>query len=262
LALLLKLWRASFIRHPFIANSTWRFRYVRLALVLITVISILMSPSSYFEQMYMASILKFDPLNRISLNWVSLFGSVCGGVFTFMTFALRDWKFKTMTMIAFSLMVLYLLCMYFMIDYNVPIESMYLPVFLRSAGMIIIPVTFLTTIFRTIPFQQFFQALNIVTLMTTCCGPLLGVALLTKWFKISMRANELFLMADLDLANPITSHFSAESLFGHMQQQSMIIGMKEIYGWFCIAGIFCLMAFFFRESSFCPKFLGPKSNIV
>lgn len=261
-ALSLNLWRASFIRHPFIANSTWRFRNVRLALLLLIVIYILMSPSTYFEQMYTTVILKYDPMNRISLNWISLLGYICGGLFTFQTLALRNWKFKTMTLIAFSLLVGYLLIMYFLIDYNLPKEALYLPVFLRSAGMIMIPITFLSAIFQTIPFQQFFQALNIVTLITACCGPLFGSAVLMHVFKISMKSNELFFGANLDKGNPLTSHFPVESIHGGLQQHAMIVGMKEIYGWLCVLGIFCLLFFFLRESSLRPNSLHPKFSAI
>jgi len=258
----LNIWRASFIRHPFIANSTWRFRNVRIAFLLLFVAYILVSPSSFFEHMYTANILKYDPLNQISLNWISLLGYICGGAFAFMTLALRDWKFKTMTLIAFSLVVGYLLIMYLTIDYNLPKEALYLPIFLRSAGMIMIPITFLSAIFRTIPFQQFFQALNIVTIITACCGPLLGSAVLTHIFKITMKSNELFIGATLDNVNPATSHFSVESLYGSLQQQAMIVSMKEIYGWLCIAGIFCILAFTLRESSLRPHMIIPKlSNL-
>jgi len=261
-ALGLNIWRASFIRHPFIANSTWGFRNVRIVFLLLVVICILMSPSTFFEQMYTTAILKYDSLNRITLNWFSLLGYICGGVFTYRTLAIRNWKFKTMTLIAFSLLVGYLLIMYFMIDYNLPKEALYLPVFLRSVGMIIISVTFLTAIFRTIPFQNFFQALNLVTLITACCGPLLGSAILKHLFKITLKKNALFFGAGLDSVNPVTSHFSTESLYGSLHQHAMIVSMKELYGWLCVAGIFCILAFLLYESSFHPKALYIKLNTI
>lgn len=258
----LNLWRASFIRHPFIANSTWRFRNVWLAIVLLIVTYILISPSVYFEQMYTSVILKYDPLNKVSLNWISLLGYCCGGLFAYRTLALRDWKFKTMILIAFSLLVTYLLIMYLLIDYNLPKEMLFLPVFVRSVGMIMIPITFLSAIFRTIPFPQFFQALNIVTLITACCGPLLGSAVLAHIFKISMKSNEQILAANIDSVNPIASHFSHDSLYWSLQQHAMVISMKEVYGWLCIAGLLCLVAFSLRESSLRPKMKFMKYNTI
>lgn len=261
-ALGLNIWRASFIRHPFISNAIWRFRNVRLALVLLVVVYILISPSTYIEQMYTTAILKFDSLNRISLNWISLLGYICGGLFAYYTLALREWKFKTMTLIAFSLIVGYLLLMYFQIDYNLPKEALYLPIFLRSAGTIMIPATFLTAIFRTIPFQNFFQALNVVTIITACCGPLLGTAILSHVFKVSMKCNDLFFGAFLDKVNPIVYNLPKESLYWSLQQHSMLVGMKEIYGWLSIAGIFCIMVFFLYESSLHPKAVYSKINSI
>jgi len=257
-ALGLNIWRASFVRHPFIANSTWRFRNVRIAFLLLIVAYILVSPSSFFEHMYTAAILNYDSLNQVSLNWISLLGYICGGAFAFMTLALRDWKFKTLTLIAFSLIVGYLLIMYFTIDYNLPKEALYLPIFLRSAGMIMIPITFLSAIFRTIPFQQFFQALNIVTIITACCGPLLGAAVLKQAFNITMKSNELFFGATLDNVNPAINHIPFDALYWNLHKHAMIVGMKEIYGWLCMAGIFCILAFMLRESSLRPHMPTPK----
>jgi MFS family permease len=251
----LNIWRASFIRHPFIANSTWRFRNVRITFLLLVVAYILVSPSSSLEHIYTAAILKYDSLNQISLNWISLLGYICGGAFAFMTLALRDWKFKTMTLIAFSLVVGYLLIMYFTIDYNLPKEALYFPIFLRSAGMIMIPITFLSAIFRTIPFQQFFQALNIVTIVTACCGPLFGSAVLKSVFKVTLKSNELFIGSTFDNVNPVTSHISFDTLYWSLQQQAMIVSMKEIYGWLCIAGLFCILAFLLHKSSLHPQTL-------
>jgi hypothetical protein len=257
-ALGLNLWRASFIRHPYISNQMWRFRNVRLSMLLLLAIYILMSPSIVVEQMYTSAILKYDSLNRISLNWISLLGYIAGGWFAYRTLALRKWKFQTMTLIAFSLIMAYLLIMYFLIDYNLQKEALYLPIFLRSAGMLIIPITFLTAIFNTIPFPFFFQALNMVTIITACCGPLLGSAILTNVFHILTKKNVLFLGANLDKVNPLTNHIPVQSLYYSLQQQAMLVSMKEILGWLCIAGLSCFVTYLLYRSSLHPQALSPK----
>lgn len=78
IALTLNIWRASFIEHPFIALKTWTFRNVWLTFGLYIVIDVLLSPSHSFEHIYTESILGYDTLNVISLNWAVLFGIVCG----------------------------------------------------------------------------------------------------------------------------------------------------------------------------------------
>ena len=261
LALGLNVWRASFIRHPFIANETWRYRSVWVTFIVLMVVDILISPSHYFEHMYTGAILGYDALNIVSLNWMILLGTLCGTIFTFRTFVVHKWKYKTMTLIGFSLLIGYLLVMYFIIDYNLPKEILYLPLLLRGAGYIIISISFITAL-STIPFTHFPQALTIQAFMSACCGALIGEAFLEHIYKFTMHKNVMLLSANIDNVNPVVNHVPFESLFGMLQQQAMIVSMKEIYGWLCIFGLFCLLLFFLRESSLRPTTFHPKFSTI
>ena len=178
LSLVLNLWRASFVRHPFIELQTWRFHHVWLTFLLYIIVNILVSPSHLFEHVYTELILGYDALHIISLNWIVFLGIVFGASFSYQVFALRKWTFKIMTFIGFSMIVGYLVTMYFIIDYNLPKEMLYFPIFLRGSGYVIIAITFITAL-SGIPFQNFFQSLTIQAFMSACCGSLIGLALLT-----------------------------------------------------------------------------------
>jgi MFS transporter, DHA2 family, multidrug resistance protein len=257
----LNLWRASFIRHPYIANNTWCFRHVWLTFVLFIVVEILISPSGYFERIYTATILGYDSLNLISLNWFVLLGTAIGAFFSYRVFALRKWKYKTMSMIGFSLLVSYLLVMYFIIDYNLPKEMLFFPIMLRAMAYIIIAITFIAALMN-VPFSNFWQSLTVQSFISAGCGALLGEAFLKQVFKFTMRKNEMLLGANLDNLNPLVSHITMDTLFGRLQQHAMIISMKEIYGWLCLAGLFCLLIFLLKESSLRPKYLHPKFSTI
>jgi len=261
LALGLNLWRASFIRHPFIANETWRFRPVWLTFFLFVVVEILISPSGYFERIYTEVILGYDALHLVSLNWFVLLGNVFGAIFSYHTFAKCKWTFKTMMLIGFLLLLGYLLVMYFIIDYNLSEEMLILPILVRTTGYIIIAIALISAL-GAIPFQNFFQGLSIQSFISACCGALVGEAFLKQVFKITMQKNIMLYATNLDNVNPFANHISAALLFGRLQQHAMIVSMKEIYGWLCIFGIFCLLAFFLRESTLRPKFLHPKFSTI
>lgn len=109
-------------------------------------IDILLAPSHLLEHIYMEGILGYDALHVVSLNWVVLLGIVVGAVFTYFTFSRRKWRYKTMTVIAFSAITLYLLYFYFGIDYALPKETLFVPLFLRSFGYVIIAICFLTVL--------------------------------------------------------------------------------------------------------------------
>ena len=257
----LNLWRASFIRHPFIANETWRYRNVWLTLVLFIVVNILISPAHDFEHIYTNVILGYDAINTVSLNWIVLLGFLGGAFFAYRTFALHKWTYKTMTLIGFSLLVSYLVVMYFLIDYNIPKEMLFFPLLLRGLGYIIISITFISALMG-LPFQHFFQSLTVQAFISACCGSQIGSAVLSHVFKITMKKNEMLMSANLDSVNPMVNHLSTEALFGRLQQQAMIVSMKEIYGWLCILGLLCLLAFLLKESSLRPKYLHPKFSTI
>jgi len=260
-ALALNLWRASFIRHPYVANNTWTFRPVWLTFLLFIVVEILISPSGLFERIYTEAILGYDAPHLVSLNWVVVAGTVGGAVFAYQTFALRKWKYKTMAVIGFSLIVGYLLVMYFSIDYNLSKEMLILPLFLRGAGYILIAITFITALME-VPFSNFWQSLTVQSFISACCGALLGEAFLTQVFKIVTKKNEMLLAANLDNVNPLANHIPAGVLYGKLQQHAMLVSMKEIYGWLCIAGLFCLMMFLLKESILRPHRFQPKFSTL
>ncbi len=260
-ALALNLWRASFIRHPYIANNTWRFHHVWLTFALYAVVEILISPSGLFERIYSEAILGYDGLHLVSLNWIVLLGTVVGAFFTYQTFSLRKWKYKTMTLIGFTLLVGYLMVMYFIIDYNLPKEMLIFPIFLRGMAYIIIAITFITALVN-VPFPNFWQSLSVQSFISAGFGALFGEAFLKQVFKLVTKKNEMLLGAQLDNVNPLFHPASAGVIFGKLQQQAILVSMKEIYGWLCVFGLFCLLMFLLKESSLRPHRLHPKFSTL
>lgn len=260
--LILNLWRASFIRHPFIALETWRFKVVYLTFLLYIVADILLAPSHLFEHIYMESILGYDAVNVISLNWIVLAGIITGSIFTFYTFSQRKWRYKTMTLIAFLSITSYLLIFYFTIDYNLPKETLLIPLFLRSFGYVIISICFITALSR-VPFQFFFQAITIQAFVSAGFGGALGTAILGRALNVMMKKNALLLGTTLDHVHPFANRLSCGELYGALQQQAFMVTLKELYGWLSLAALFCLFLFWVNENSERPLHsLHPRYRIL
>ena len=257
LILVLNLWRASFIRHPFIALKTWTYRAVWFPFILYIVIDILLAPSHLFEHIYMESILGYDALNVISLNWAVLLGIIVGAGFTFFTFSRRKWRYKTMTVIAFFSITGYLMCFYFGIDYALPKETLFVPLFLRSFGYVIIAICFLTVLSR-VPFQHFFQAVSVQSFVSAGFGGALGTAILGHALNGAMKKNSMLLGSVVDHVNPFINRIPVGEVYGAVQQQALMVSMKELYGWLTLMALFCLLAFLVHESDIRPyKVLHP-----
>lgn len=250
--LLLNIWRASFIRHPFIALATWKFKMVYTTFLLYIVVDLLLAPSHILEHIYVESILRYDSLHTISLNWMVLLGVVAGGLFTYQAFALHKWCYKTMTVIAFIAIVGYLLIFYFTIDYNLSKVYLIIPLFLRGFGYVIIAICFLTALSR-VPFENFFQAVSVQAFVSAGFGGVLGTAIIGQVLKTVMKRNSMLLSSTLDSVNPLANQLSYEQLYGTLQQQALMVSIKELYGWLALAGILCIALFMIKESNIRPQ---------
>lgn len=236
-----------------------RNRNVIRATIIYLVFFTLIATEHVFEHTYAANILGFDETNLIDLNWYVFAGIVIGCGFTYLTFALRKWRYKTMTAIAFSLAIVYLAYFYFFIDYGVEKEMLFLPLFFRGAAAVIISIVFLTSIVQSgLPFQVFPQALTINGFTGAVMGATLGPAIIGEFLRHTTAKNASLLGSAITDFNPDTAHVPLGQLYGLVQTQALVVSMKEIYGWLLIIAIFSLMIILvsygpLRPAAFFPK---------
>lgn len=255
----LNLWRASFLRHPYLSFQVLTNRNVVRALALYAIFSVLMATEHVFEHTYAAAILGYDEENLISLNWYAFAGILVGVAFTYLTFARRRWRYKTMTAIAFALGAAYLAYFYFTLDYNVDKELLFLPLFLRGTAVVILSIILLTSIMQSgLPFMVFPQALLLNGFGGAVMFSTLGPAIVGEWLQHAMARNASLASTMMTNVNPEAVHTPLNALYGMIQQQAMVVSMKEIYGWLLIAALVCLTVIILsygpvRPSAFMPK---------
>lgn len=231
--LAINLWRASFLHHPYISFQAMKNRNVIRATAIYLVFFTLLATEHVFEHTYAASILGFDETNIIDLNWYVLVGIVAGCAFTYFTFALRKWRYKTMTAIAFSLALVYLAYFYFFIDYGVEKEALFVPLFFRGAASVIISIVFLTLIVQSgLPFQVFPQALTLNGFTGAVMGATFGPAIIGELLNHTVAKNMSLLSVNIKTLSP--------ELLAMVHRQALIVSMKEIYGWLLIIAILSL----------------------
>lgn len=248
--LCLNLWRASFLHHPYVSFRAMKNRNVIRATGIYLVFFTLMATEHVFEHIYAANILGFDETNLIDLNWYVFAGIVAGCAFTCSTFALRKWRYKTMTAIAFALAIVYLAYFYFFIDYGVEKEMLFIPLFFRGAAAVIISIVFLTSIVQSgLPFHIFPQALTINGFTGAVMGATLGPAIIGELLRYTMTKNAALLGAKMTAANPAAVFAPLGQLYGLVQTQALIVSMKEIYGWLLIVAIASLTVILTSYSS-------------
>ncbi|MDE6027462.1 MAG: hypothetical protein K2G23_05290, partial [Muribaculaceae bacterium] len=240
--LLINLWRASFLHHPYISRMAMKNRNVIRATGVYLVFFTLIATEHVFEHSYAVTILGFDETNLIDLNWYVFAGIIAGCGFTYFTFALHKWRYKTMTAIAFALAAIYLGYFYFYIDYGVEKEMLFVPLFFRGAAAVIISIVFLTSIVQSgLPFQVFPQALTINGFTGAVMGATLGPAIIGELLRHIMAKNSTLLSVNFLDTNPEIAFTPFGNLYGMVQIQALIVSMKEIYGWLLIVALISLL---------------------
>ena len=259
----LLIWRATFLKNSYISFQAWKNKAVWRATAVYLVFFTLLATEHVFEHSYAEHILGFDETNLIDLNWYVLAGILAGCGFTFLTFAKLKWSYKTMALIAFALATVYLAWSHFFIDYGVEKESLWLPLFFRGAASVIISIVFLTSIVQSgLPFEVFPQAVSINGFTGAVMGATLGPAIVGEALRHILQRNFVFFSSNLTEVNAVTHHIPLQDLMGMIKGQSMVVAMKEIYGWLLIVSIASMIIILISFSSIRPKAFFPKWRTV
>ena len=262
-SLLINLWRASFLHHPYITFQAMTNRNVIRATLIYLVFFTLLATEHVFEHSYAAAILGFDETNLIDLNWYVVCGVVAGCVFTYYTFALHKWRYKTMTAIGFALAGVYLAYFYFLIDYGVEKEMLFIPLFTRGFASVIISIVFLTSIVQSgLHFFVFPQALTINGFTGAVMGATLGPAIVGEFLRRVMAKNAALISGSMTDFNADIAHMPLGQLFGVVQQQALVVSMKEIYGWLLIVAIVSLTVILVSYGPIRPAAIFPKWRTI
>lgn len=261
--LCINLWRASFLHHPYITYMAMKNRNVIRATGIYLVFFTLLATEHVFEHSYAANILGFDDTNLIDLNWYVFSGIIVGCAFTYFTFALRKWRYKTMTAIGFALAIVYLAYFYFLIDYGVEKEMLFIPLFFRGAASVIISIVFLTSIVQSgLPFMVFPQALTINGFTGAVMGATVGPAIVGEALKYVMAKNFSFISSNAVDFDPAMIRIPFGELYGMMQAQALVVSMKEIFGWLLIIAIVCLTVILVSYGPMRPWAIFPKWKTI
>lgn len=246
-ALLLNVRRMQTLRRPYIEMQVLRYRHFPTILFLFLMLCLFLATSSVLQEMFMKSILKYDGLNAISLNWYVFSGILCGAGAVFYRRVVLHKGFKLLIVIGFSLIVAYEYYMYFLIHPNLNIESLYLPNFLRGIGHGILYIALTIYVAKCVPFKHFFQGLCVLSFIRTSIATPLGTALLNRWMRKLVQDNIGQLSQNMDQVREWMPHVSLTDLYGQVVLQTTLTSLKELFGWVCIGGtVFVLLLIGYR----------------
>lgn len=227
------------IKRPFISPQVMHYRHFPTILFLFLMLCLFLTTSSVLQESFMASILRYDPLNAISLNWSAFIGILTGSALVFFRQVIQRKGFKLLITVGFALIVLYQYCMYFLIDPNLNIESLYLPNFIKGVGHGMLYISLTIYVAKTVPFIHFFQGLCVLSFIRTSTATPLGTAILNRWMRHLQQENLGMLSRNFDGLKAYGRSFA--DFYLEVCRQTSLSSLKELFGIVCIAGTILLL---------------------
>lgn len=158
---------------------------------------------------------------------------------------------------------MYLAYFYFLIDYGVEKEMLFIPLFTRGFASVIISIVFLTSIVQSgLHFFVFPQALTINGFTGAVMGATLGPAIVGEFLRRVMAKNATLISGSMTDSNADIAHMPLGQLFGVVQQQALVVSMKEIYGWLLIVAIVALTVILVSYGPIRPAAIFPKWRTI
>lgn len=239
--------RMSTCRRPYIEPQVFRYRHFPTILLLFLMLCLFLTTSSVLQEMFMRTILQYDPLNAVSLNWWAFIGILGGAGIVFYRQVVLRKGYKLLIYIGFILMVLYQYAMYFLIIPNLNIEYLYLPNFLKGVGHGILYIALTIYVAKTVPFRHFFQGLCVLSFIRTSIATPLGTAILNRSLKYLQQKNIGLKSLEIAPTGGWTPDTAIEQMHAAVMQQTLMTSLKELFGMVCIAGtVFVLILLAYR----------------
>ena len=247
-SLLININRMTSIRHPYIDPQVFRYKKFPVVLFLFLMLCLFLTTSSVLQNAFMTSILQYDTLNAISLNWCVFAGILAGAGIVFFRQAVLKKGYKLLISVGFTLIVMYQYYMYFLLIYpDLNIESLYLPNFLKGIGHGVLYISLTIYVAKHIPFKHFFQSLCVLSFIRTSIATPLGAAILNRWMKHLQRDNWGLLSRNMDNLHEWMPDVSLMQLYEEVNTQTMLTSLKELFGWICLLGtVFLVIVLSYR----------------
>lgn len=247
-SLLININRMTSIRHPYIDPQVFRYKKFPVVLFLFLMLCLFLTTSSVLQNAFMTSILQYDTLNAISLNWCVFAGILAGAGIVFFRQAVLKEGYKLLISVGFTLIVMYQYYMYFLLIYpDLNIESLYLPNFLKGIGHGVLYISLTIYVAKHIPFKHFFQSLCVLSFIRTSIATPLGSAILNRWMKHLQCDNWGLLSRNMDNLHEWMPDVSLMQLYEEVNTQTMLTSLKELFGWICLLGtVFLVIVLSYR----------------
>lgn len=216
------------------------------------------SASSTLTTTYLNSVLGVDSVHTNTLSLFLIPGFAVGGFICFWWFRWQRWRFRFLIAGGMACYALYFGMLYFGISPSSTYEMLYLPMFLRGLGMMILVIAFGIFVVEEIDLELMLTNAFFVIGVRSALGPVIGVSFYNNML-YTLRQHALHRLSDgITLADPLAANrynetlqsslasghsfdeaqqLATNTLYSLVQQQSLLLALKTLLGYLLIATI-------------------------
>lgn len=207
---------------------------------------------------YMNSIIHVDSVHANSLNLWLLPGFVLGAVVCFWWFRWQRWRFRFLIAGGMLCYVLYLSILYFGITPYGTYEMLYLPIFLRGTGMIILFIAFGVYVVEDLDPRLMLSNAFFLISFRSVLAPVMAASFFNNMLYHLQQRYANTLSESMTLVDPVAaqryqqalsstlaqghgyseaSRMATNNLYSVLQTQSLLLGLKALLGYVLIPAL-------------------------
>ena len=223
---------------PFLEPAMWSYKYVVPVIVLIGVVEALFSCEHVLEMVYYEEVMHYADHTYEALNQWSLPGIWAGCLFSLGWLKLMRWNVYKLIAFALAFFALYVGGFYVLVDSNISIDQLHLPLMCRGFSYAILCIAFLWCLHEIMSFEHFFQALAVFNILHMFVGGLVGASLHAYGLKYYVADGFARYSQYIDSVRMSASPHDFAAIMEHLVEGLLAQSVKILYGWTLLATLF------------------------
>lgn len=238
--------KVPYIRLTVLNNSKALIGY------LFMVITMVLSSSSSLLASYLNSVLRIDSVHANSLYLWMLPGFICGAIICFWWFKWQRWHFRRLIAWGMTCFAIYLAILYFGIRPDGTYEMLYLPMFFRGMGMLILFIAFGVYVVEDMdPKLTIYNAFFLITFRSALAPALAASFFNNMIYRMQLQSMSV-LSETMRMDNPLAAgqytqalnnalaqgrpledatQLATNTLYNTLQVQGLLLGLKTLIGY-------------------------------
>lgn len=217
-----------------------------------------LSATSSLVTSYMNNIIRIDSVHANTLNLFLLPGFIVGAIICFWWFRWQRWRFRFLISGGMMCYVIYLSILYFGVTPYSTYEMLYLPMFFRGLGMLTLFIAFGVYVVEDLDPKLMLSNAFFLISFRSVLSPVIAASFFSNMLYHLQMKNMNILSENLSLTTPLAaerynqaltsaisqghefgeaSQIATNGLYSILQQQALLLGIKEILGYVMIVAL-------------------------